>query len=100
MKIRAPIATIYYSGHKRTLQFTAEKFANFTREVGQVHTCRINAEIVFASVYTVCHTLSDCFTKITGKLPSVIILTARNQIGKFFLKVFQDSKQICFTVYT
>jgi hypothetical protein len=36
--IRAPVATIYYSGHKRTLPFTAENFANFTREVGQVHT--------------------------------------------------------------
>jgi hypothetical protein len=38
MNIRAPVATIYYSGHKRTLPFTAEKLANFTREVGQVHT--------------------------------------------------------------
>ena len=38
MNIRTPIATIYYSGHKRTLPFTAEKLTNFTREVGQVHT--------------------------------------------------------------
>ena len=38
MNIRTPIVIIYYSGHKRTLPFTAEKLANFTREVGQVHT--------------------------------------------------------------
>ena len=31
--IRTPVATIYYSGHKRTLPFTAEKLGKFTCEV-------------------------------------------------------------------